>query len=148
MFNKKIISLVYCKKSQSVALWALLWLANFSLLVPSYNGHLLFFWKNNFLRFQVNEKCNSWDLHLKGSSPSLLQREYDRGVLWALRLYTTQQYITWHYITWLTNLSFIISFLTMEYWIQTLQYFLGARGLLHSTLSREYTDYLSRRIMR
>ena len=34
----------------------------------------------------------------------------------------------------------IISFLTMEYWNQTLQYFLGARGILHSTLPREYTD--------
>ena len=33
-----------------------------------------------------------------------------------------------------------ISFLTMEYWNQTLQYFLGARGILHSTLPREYTD--------
>ena len=30
----------------------------------------------------------------------------------------------------------IISFLTMEYWNQTLQYFLGARGILHSTLPR------------
>ena len=26
-----------------------------------------------------------------------------------------------------------ISFSTMEYWIQTLQYFLGARGIFHST---------------
>ena len=34
----------------------------------------------------------------------------------------------------------IISFLTMENWNPTLQYFLGARGLLHSTLPREYTD--------
>ena len=42
----------------------------------------------------------------------------------------------------------IISFLTMEYWNQTLQYFLGARGILHSTLPREYTDLLSMRIMR
>ena len=31
----------------------------------------------------------------------------------------------------------IISFLTMEYWNQTLQYFLGARGIFHSTLLRE-----------
>ena len=34
----------------------------------------------------------------------------------------------------------IISFLTMEYWNQTLQYILKARGILHSTLPREYTD--------
>ena len=34
----------------------------------------------------------------------------------------------------------IISFLTVEYLNQTLQYFLGAGGILHSTLPREYTD--------
>ena len=41
-----------------------------------------------------------------------------------------------------------ISFLTMEYLNYTLQYFLGARGIFHSTLPREYTDKLSMRIMR
>ena len=39
--------------------------------------------------------------------------------------------------SWLLD---IISFLTMEYWNQTLQYFLGARGIFHSTLLKEYTD--------
>ena len=33
-----------------------------------------------------------------------------------------------------------ISFLKMEYWNQTLQYYLPARGIFHSTLPREYTD--------
>ena len=33
-----------------------------------------------------------------------------------------------------------ISLLTMEYQNQTIQYFLGARGILDSTLPREYTD--------
>ena len=46
------------------------------------------------------------------------------------------------------NRMYIISFLTMKYWNQTLQYFLGARGILHSTLPREYTDLFSMRIMR
>ena len=36
----------------------------------------------------------------------------------------------------------------MEYRNKTLQYFLGARGILHSTLPREYTDKLSMRITR
>ena len=35
--------------------------------------------------------------------------------------------------TALYTVQFIISFLTMEYRNQTLQYFLGARGILHST---------------
>ena len=39
-----------------------------------------------------------------------------------------------------TDCYYIISFLTMEYRNQTLQYYLGARGILHSTLLREYTD--------
>ena len=34
----------------------------------------------------------------------------------------------------------IISFLTMEYWNQTLQYFLGERGMFYSTLPREYIE--------
>ena len=60
----------------------------------------------------------------------------------------TQVSVTLHDITalsWLVYCSLvsvqsIISFLTMEYQNQTLQYFLEARGILHSTLPREYTD--------
>ena len=37
----------------------------------------------------------------------------------------------------------ILSFLTMEYWNQTLQYFLGARGKLPSILPKEYMDQFS-----
>ena len=40
----------------------------------------------------------------------------------------------------LVYLLAIISFLTMECWNQTLQYFFGARVILHSKLPREYTD--------
>ena len=42
---------------------------------------------------------------------------------------------------------YIKYFLTIEYWNQILQYFLGVRGILHSTLPRESTDYLSMRII-
>ena len=69
-------------------------------------------------------------------------------------LYSSDQMLTkisdffWYNLVFLKTLVFraisniqeIISFLTMEYWLQTLQYFLGASGILHSTLPREYTD--------
>ena len=44
------------------------------------------------------------------------------------------------WIYWCNSKCCIISFLTMEYWNQTFPYFLGARGILHSTLPRDYRD--------